>query len=205
LKKLSVLKIFSTRHAEMVFEDSSCKHTIYAAKDHILKVLRNRFCFIFGTANCTRDVMRSKPDHELDLKQGLLSGGFLQSRNKGAPEIRNSKICDVKCNSLLQLKQHGEGHQQHARLVSEDVQEKIKWTHLPKNQEKFCPSSCYIQPRVVGGRGMKLKFPSGGHMEKKTLIWCELCDITFNGNSQYLSHIQGKEHQMAAEELADML
>jgi len=173
--------------------------------------------------------LRGKDDHKLDLQWGNIrsgpeSGGFFESPNKGvkpAAEFLKYKICNVNCNSLSQWEQHVKGHQHQARVVGEDPQ-RMKLTYLSERNNifsvkmvhkagKFYPSS-YEKADCNPPKGRRWKTKEAeiwkrwlyGKRHCGTLMWCEFCDVTCNGNRQYLGHIKGKRHQMAVEQCKRM-
>jgi len=166
-----------------------------------------------------------KDDQKRDLQQGnIRSGGesdvFFRCPNMGVKpvvELPYYKVCKVKCNSPSQWKHHVKGHQHQGRLEVEDPAQRIKLTHISKRNDrfsdkmvnkadKFCPIR-YEKSECNPPKGRRLKTKVAeiskrwlyGNRQNGTLIWCELCDVTCNGNLQYLSHIEGKRHQMAVE------
>jgi len=161
-----------------------------------------------------------------DLQQGNIhsgaeSGVFFRSPSMGVKsvaELRYCKVCKVMCNSPSQWKHHVEGHQHQGRLEVEDPPQRIKLRHISKRNstfsdkmvrkaDEFCPiryeksecnppkgRRCKTKVAEISKRGLY------GNRQNRTLMWCELCDVTCNSNLQYLSHIEGKRHQMEVEQ-----
>jgi len=168
----------------------------------------------------------AKVEHKLDLHQENLrsvsdSGGFFQSSNEQyaanpSGEIRSCWTCNVNCNSLSQWKQHVEGQRHQEKMVSEDLQQRLILNYLSKRNKrfslktvqkagKFCRSHDIAERNLSRGRWLKMKEAKiskerlYGKRQKRTLTSCELCNITCNGNSQFLDHIKGKGHRRAVE------
>jgi len=208
------------RFAEMYSHDLRCFNLILAVRDDIQEVLgsvRTKFPSIEGLFE---DDDAKLVLQQSNIRSGPESGRFFQSPNMGvnlSGELLNCRICKVNCSNLSQWRQHVKGKQHQARLVIEDPTKRTKFTYMSKRKNifsvklgkkegKFCQrrnekAECH-PPK---GRRWKLKDAEmlkrwlHGRRHNGSQMWCKLCDVTCNGNLQYLGHINGKRHQMAVE------
>jgi len=171
-----------------------------------------------------------KHEHKYDLQHGNVhsvsgSNGFFQSGQRGtkpaaeilnAAELLSCKICNVNCISFSQLKQHVNGYQHQARLVGEDSPRRREMTYPSKRNNNFSlnmvqkvnsRSRCISEYNLPKGRMWKMKDAEiskrwlHGNRQKGNLMWCDLCNVTCNGSTQYIGHKKGKGHRNAVEKM----
>jgi len=230
---------------EMGSQDMCCINTILAAKDCIQAFLRNGIQQSFANlrlfehscpANYGWNPMMSKfpgieglwekAEHKLHLHQenfrsvsgygGLFQSSIKQCGVKPSGEFLSCKTCNVTCNSLSQLNQHVEGHRHQARIVSEDLQQRLILIYLSNRNKRFslktvqkagnfCRSHDIAERNPSKGKWLSMKEAETskqwcyGKRHKRALTSCELCNVTCNGNAQFLGHIKGKGHRKAVE------
>jgi len=124
-------------------------------------------------------------------------------------------ICNVNCNSESQWKQHIDGQHHKARLAVMESLQRTRMVYPPKWEENGFSKRFKLYSMISGkverkqsreARTLKMKGTkiekrrSYGKRQQVLLLRCELCNITCNGNLQYVGHINGKRHQMAVEQ-----
>jgi len=114
------------------------------------------------------------------------------------------KLCDIKCNSELQWKQHTEGHYHQARLAGvhppKRVKVKDRLTRTPQKTGKFYRTNYASEGRRQNRKNPKFKKHEPCR-KRQAGVWlrCGLCDTLCNGKLQYTSHLSGKRHQLAVQ------
>jgi len=226
--------------AELYSQDMCCINTISAAKALIQELLWTYMpsvddCHFFDrscSSNCgwspmssifpVTEVQSDTSEHKQENHRSESGyAEFLQSANmlcgaKSTAELLHCNICNVNCNSVSQWNQHVKGQKHQTRMVSENMLQRMKWTHVPKKnkfslkraqkESNFCPANNdiakYNPPK---GRRLNMKEAefskrwTYGKQKKGTLMCRELCNITCDGKMQYIGHIKGNQHQMAVE------
>jgi len=231
------------RLVKLTARDIFCVSTISAAKDLILEFIRtgavtpkvlNDSLSYFNDENSGWNPMRSKfpaiggfseNDCNCDFvrkNDRVLSESVGFCQNTNTPKIPMAKAellkciaCDIKCNSMLQWKQHVNGYQHKARLAGEVPLQRKKFICLSnkesgfslkmfrKKDKHFHINHGKVECNQPKGRRYKMKVAVRRMYAKRptgSLMRCELCDINCNGNLQYIDHINGKRHQMAVEQ-----